>query len=615
MNLKLPKYNLNHTRPIVGYGNFSYTSPKESDTCMVDPSIVERKFKIWQYVLENKLLTSKDEYIRLKAWSLLKDKSIFGYNYFKFNNAPLKLRFYQDAILSDTHDRILFAAANQIGKSMSLDVDAAIEFLSDHKRNWIGILVSNSLDQSMYRMDMIKMMLRSANINYRDEDTSDTKTGKKDNATKVSYTFYSSDGKTPLYTNLLICCPHTSSALGYAANNIWLDEFDFWQDVKGGQEHFLNQVIIPRTYETEGTIKVFSNPDGKDKLLYKLWNQTDTEGKPVWNRYQFNYWDKPGSTQSKFNRNIIGKTRQQVESTLLAVFSQSAGAFLSTQEIEDSIDKELCQKGQSAGYGKETAWFLDVGSAHDQSCLVGAYITQNDNEPEIPLINVFFVHKYPVGYPLSRLVGIDDTVDDGWKEDSDNNPSVKEVLTQYSETVNGDVCYPMFGVDVTGNSGILPLFNNAGIEPIDLTFSGKKKWQMYQRMQYYFQQRYIKRVLDQDMNTVNGKDGSYQLSKLVVKKGTSTNYRQVHHENEDDYDDYADSLAGVVFLIDNPDLPSLSFDIINHGESQLEAIEEERAEIKQLKENNPELKDQYIPSFYKSNEVQSWIDKKESERK
>lgn len=609
MNLEIPLYNFSHTRPIIGFGNFSYIEPSGSP--MVDRTIVQSKFDLWRYVLKNRLLQSSDEYTRIKAWSLLTDKTILAYYKFKFDNKPLKLRWYQDVLLSDHGKRVLFTAANQVGKSLTLNIDAAIEFLTDHGKNWVGVLVSNSLDQSMFQMDRIKMLLRSAEIDYREEETTDKKTGKKDNATQVSYTFY--DNGKPKYTNLLICCPHTSSALGYPANVLWLDEFDFWENVKNGQEHFLYQIAIPRTFETKGSIKIFSNPNGKERLLYKLWNQKDEQGNPVWHRYQFNYWDKPTANQAEFNTLKRGMTAAQVESTLLAVFSRSEGAFFSSEEIRDSISPELNEKRDQAGIGRETAWFLDVGSVHDQSVLVGGYLTENEKEPSIPILNVFWVHKYPVGYPLSRVVGID-LPDDGWESETDNNPSVKEVLGMYSEEVNGIQSYPLFGCDVTGNAGIIPLFNTAGIEPVDITFSGKRKWHMYQRFQYYMQQRYLKRALDRDENTVAGKDTDYQLSKLIVKKSTNTVYRQIHHENEDDFDDVPDSIAGLIYIIDCPDLPGLSFDIINNGKSMLPEIEQEKEEIKEYKKNNPQYADQYIPGFYNMSDFDKWMSNKEKVR-
>ena len=593
---------MNFQMPITGFGNFSGIY-QPNLKCKIDTTNLDKRIELFNQSDMNQRL------VMLKS-----DKSLFCYAWFKFNNKPLIPRFFQDIMLNDSHKRILFCASNQIGKSLALDIDAAVEFAKDHHHEWVGILVSKSLDQSQYQMSRIRQLLKSGNITYKEEETIDSKTGKKDNTTQISYTFYDDFGK-PIYTNLLICCPPTGSALGYPCDRMWLDEFDFWKDIN--QNEFIKQIAIPRTFDTKGSIIIYTNPNGKDKYMYSLWNEKypDTN-KYVWHRYNFNFWDKPGASQEEYNENSVGMTRGQIDSTLLAVFSQSAGAFLSSQEIEEQIDQDLCEKKDQAGYGKETAWFLDVGSVHDQSALIGAYISENVKEPDIPIINAFYVHKYPVGYPLGRLVGVENKegIKDGWEDEADDNPSVKETLQQYSEEYNGKMFLPMFGCDVTGNSGIIPLFNTAGIEPIDITFSGRKKWNMYQRYQYYTQQRYFKRCIDRDSNTMNGCDFSYQASKLVVKKGTNTNYRQIHHENEDDYDDTQDAVVGVIHLIENPDMPSLSYDIINHGESRLKEIEEESEKIKRFKKNNPNLKDQYIPGFYNTNELNSWIAQKEMNR-
>lgn len=590
----LPSYDFDFSKPVVGFGNFTKKFVN-CRVCNIDRSFVDKKLRIF-----SELASSDNEFDNAKAFLLNKDKSIFCYNNFLFNNNPMKLRWYQDVLLSDTYDRILFVAANQIGKSITLCVDAASEFLQDHNKEWVGILVSNSLDQSTFQMDRIKQFLKSANISYREEDTFDTKTGKKDNSTKISYTFYSEDGKTPLYTNLLICCPHTSSALGYPADVLWLDEFDFWENCD--QEHFMFQIAIPRTFDTKGKIKIFTNPNGKERMTWKLWNMKDSKDNFVWHRYQFNYWDKPGASQIDFDKNSVGMSQFQVESTLLAVFGKSEGAFFSSKEIHDMFDKELSEKGDMSGFGRDTAWFLDVGSVHDQSVLVGGYLEENPEVPEIPLIKIFWIHKYPVGYPLARVFGVDSSIDefDGWEEYSEDNPSVKEVLEKYS--FGGE--QPLFGFDATGNSGLIPLCVAAGIDAVDIIFSGKKKWDMYLRFQYYVQKRFIKRCKERDSNTVRGCDFDYQMSKLVVKKTQNMSYRKIHHESESDLDDCMDAVVGLIHLIENPDLPSLSFDIINDGRSVLEDVEKEYKE-------KVESGDVYVPSFYDRSELDSWIDQKE----
>jgi len=444
------------------------------------------------------------------------------------------------------------------------------------------------------------MLLKSSNLSYREEETVDTKTGKKDNTTQLSYTFYSADGKTPLYRNLLICCPHTSSALGYPVDVMWLDEFDFWENCD--QSHFMYQIAIPRTFKTKGKIKVYTNPDGKEKMMYKLWNGKDAEGNPAWHRYQFNYWDKPDANQQEFNKLIVGMSKSQIESTLLAVFTRTEGSFLSSEEISDMHDAELAQKGDSAGYGRETAWFLDVGSVHDQSVLIGGYVEQNLLVPEIPLQKVFWIHKYPVGYPLARVVGLDAATDsnDGWTDYVLDNPSVKQVLADYGEEIEKKKYQPLFGFDATGNAGMLPLFAAAQIDAVDVTFTGKLKWHMYQRYQYYAQQRFLKRARERDSNTVRGCTFDYQASKLVIKKNTSTSYKQIHHESEDDLDDTQDAVVGFIHLIENPDLPSLSFDIIEHN-VQKEVSPEEK------------LNGQYIPPFMNKLELDNWMEQKEAQ--
>lgn len=609
MKLEIPKYELKHSKPIVGYGNYGYTAQSINANPMINEEIVKKKFELWDYVMDNNLLSSPDELLRNQAIQLLRDKTIFAYANLRFDNEPIKMMYLQDAILTDKGDRIVFCGCNQhIGKSFTLNVDAATDFLMDHDKNWIGILVSGSLPQSQFQMDRIKMLLKSSNITYRKEDTIDSKTGKKDNTTQISYTFYSKDGKTPLYRNLLICCPHTSSALGYPANVLWLDEFDFWENCD--QDHFLYQVAIPRTFRTKGRIKVYSNPDGKEKMMYKLWTSKKPDGSPAWNRYHFNYWDKPEANQEEFDKSIIGMNKLRIESTLLAVFTRTEGSFFSTEEIRDMLCSELTQKGDSAGYGRECAFFLDVGSVHDQSALIGGFIEENKEVPEIPLLKAFYIHKYPVGYPIGRVVGIEQVdKEDGWEDYAEDNPSVKEVLEDYSDIEGGKKFQPLFGFDATGNAGMKPLFQAAEIEAIDITFTGKLKWHMFQRYQYYVQQRFIKRAKERDNNTTNGCSFDYQAAKLVVKKNTRSTYRQIHHENEDDLDDTQDAMAGWIHLIENPDLPSLSFDVIN---SEGKSVVKEDGTVKE-EEKDKRLEGQYIPSFMDRGELNSWMDQREEQ--
>lgn len=617
MDLELPQYKLNHSKPIVGYGNFSYNMQAATAEPMIDKTIVEKKIKIWLDVVNSGILENGTDYEKAKAYSLLNDKTLFAFVNLKMNMKPFRARWMQDVILSDEGDRILFCGCNQfLGKSTTLDVDATVEFAKDHGKGWIGLLISNSLGQSEHRMSNIKELLRAGNLDYQEEETSETKTGKKDNATKISYTYYDKDGTTPLYKNLLICCPHTSSALGYPADNIWLDEIDFWEDVRGGQKHFIKQVIIPRTFFTKGKIKAYSNPNGK-LMMWDLWNEVDEDGKPIWHRYHFNYWDSDNPSQREFNLNKVDMTKFQIESTLLAIFSNAEGSFLTHEEIYEQIDDELNDK---SGEGRETAWFLDVGVVHDQCVLSGCFIEKNRFSETMPLLKIFYVHKYPVGYPISRVIGIDTAIDvnDGWDDYAQDNPTIKQVMDKYSSVYMGKKEQPVFAFDATSNEGLTPLFATVGIDCTPIKFSGGFKWSMYERLQAYSQQRLIKRAIDRDQNTVANKDASYQLTKLIVKKTQNKSYRTVHHENEDDFDDCPDTFAALCYLHTHPDTRTLSYDIINNQGSVKEEVEKE---IKRQEEftkslsidTQKKLEGQYVPSFMRNNEFASFIEKKESE--
>ncbi len=609
MELIVPKYDLKHTRPITGYGNFT-KEISNSHGCMVDTTIVDKKFALWDYVMKNNLLSSEDDMIRAQAVQLLKDKTIFLYAFAKLNGKPVKTRWTQDVVLSDKSKRVLFCACNQfLGKSTALDFDAGTDFLLDHNKRWVGLLISGSLPQSQERMSNIKLLLDSMDIKY-DVKPIDIDSKGKSNATLLSYYFVDPKTDKVLYSNMLICCPHTSSALGYPADVVYLDEVDWWEDVKGGQIHFFNQVIVPRTFFTQGRIRGYSNPNGKERMMYFLWNQKDDEGLSAWNRYQFNYWDKPNPTQKEFNNSQIGFTKNEIESTLLAAYTTQEGSFFSTEEIRDMHCPELDQKGDSAGYGRECAFFLDVGSVHDQSMLIGGYVEKNELVEDIPLLKAFWVHKYPVGYPISRVIGVKSAIDteDGWEDYEEDNPSVKQILGEYSDKVGDDVYQPLFGFDATGSAGLKPLFQAADIEAVDVTFTGKLKWHMAQRLQYYVQQRFIKRAKERDQNTVRGCDYDYQFSKVIVKKNTNTVYRQIHHENENDLDDCFDATMGFIHLIENPDLSSLSYAIVKHKGAVSEQQEKE-SEVEEEKDER--LDGQYVPSFMDRKELGNWMDRRE----
>jgi len=215
--------------------------------------------------------------------------------------------------------------------------------------------------------------------------------------------------------------------------------------------YFFNQIAEPRTYETRGNITIYSNPNGKEGAMHELATQCFKDGRPKWHRYNFNCYDRPGYTQEMFEEDCVGKTRAQIESTLLAIYTQSEGAFLTSNEIFKSHSEEL-DRLKDLIIDRQMYFFLDVGATKDQSCLIGGYPERNELNPKFVDLNITYIHPYPVKYPMYRVVGSESELkdSDGWHDEK----SVNDILKEY--TFTGFT--PVFGCDVTGNSGLSPLF-------------------------------------------------------------------------------------------------------------------------------------------------------------
>ena len=213
-----------------------------------------------KFELADKYLNDPEKNIDLLP-RLLRNKTTYAYILLRLNGQRLKLRDYQDAIINDPHRFVYFRAANQIGKSVLLDVKACINLLLDHGFGHHEAIVSKSLPQSIFQMMRIKEILNSMpNIDWKQVK------GDSDSKSLVSVNILDDNGKVK-YTNLLICAPCTEGLLGYDLHELNLDEFEFW-DVD--LEYFLNQIGEPRTYETKGRINIFSNPNGGDNYGAKL---------------------------------------------------------------------------------------------------------------------------------------------------------------------------------------------------------------------------------------------------------------------------------------------------------------------------------------------------------
>jgi hypothetical protein len=474
------------------------------------------------------------------------DETTDVYLNFRLDGRRIRYYPYQDLIAQDKHRFIYFRAANQIGKSIKLDTKAARNLITDHGKSHNEAIVSKSLPQSIFQMRRVKSLLKSMQtINWTEVPVSN------ESMSIISVDIKESQGRTK-YTNMLICAPCTEGLLGYDLHELNLDEFEFWDvDLR----YFYEQIAEPRTYHTKGNITIFSNPNGSENYGAELERVKLPDGTLKFHTYVFNFIDKPGNVEYDFELAAAGKTRRVVESTLLAIRSISSRNYFTTDEIKRSYDPTLSETNM---VGKQPFFFLDVGYVNDSSVLVGGYIEQDSENENIKHLYIPIIHRYPVGYPISRVAGVNVDDSDGWHHET----SVKEHIEEWS--VDGII--PVFGYDATGNKGMKALFDVLGIEAEDVTMSGPQKSGMYQKFKYYMEKGLLHRIKHDQWEyeaghlvIVKTKSGRLETENKMKK---TAGYDKIHADSDKDHDDCCDATSGLVYLTDSWDYTEPSVMVI-----------------------------------------------------
>jgi len=176
----------------------------------------------------------------------------------------------------------------------------------------------------------IKNMMRASTLDFS-YDVADT-----DTKTELYFKHYddkrldSEGNPVQLDDSRIIVVPATEAALGYPADLILADEIAFYDDA----EYFYKQILQPRTYATKGTIVLFSNPNGQQGLYWDLWAKSKR-----FIKYRFNFLDNPNNTQAQYDELCEELSQEQIDSTLMAIFTNPEGGFLSLQERQAMFEE------------------------------------------------------------------------------------------------------------------------------------------------------------------------------------------------------------------------------------------------------------------------------------
>ena len=392
------------------------------------------------------------------------------------------------------------------------------------------LMTSKTLPQSKDLLRQIKMLLMNSRLEYKyDIGDSETKT-------EIYFRHYAErefydkqldktfERLEELPQSRILCVPATEAALGYAVDLALVDELCFYDD----GEYFYKQILQPRTYTTKGQIIVFSNPNGQQGIGWALWND------PRFHRYRFNFLDCPTNTQEEFDILSKGLTREEIDSTLLAIFTSPEGGFLTLQERKD-MQEERSSMLPSV-ITTPIYIFFDWAKVSDRTVRVIAIPVHKNDKDWADEVYIYEMIEYPQGTKYTKIV----------------DECLKDLITEI-----GIKNVAMVGWDNTGvGKGIEDFVSRVkqlGIMCMPVEFSGPNKSRIYTLFKLLAEQRRIKMPLVEECNK--------QLSMLRFKK-SSRGYLLVHHENDKDRDDFPDAIAGVCSLIIQPENPPVTCTII-----------------------------------------------------
>ncbi len=490
------------------------------------------KFKAWDKVLEERWLESADPKKQKEIYTMLLDPTIYAYAFFKDprnTNRRFKCYPYQDMILNDNHKRVYFDAANQIGKSIGLCLKAITFALIGPGTT--TLMTSKTLPQSKDLLRQIKQFLQNSRLDYKyDVGDSETKTEIYFRHFEEEEVYDEKLDKTftqmkELQQSRIICVPATEAALGYAVDLLLPDELPFYED----GEYFYKQILQPRTYATKGQIMVFGNPNGQQGIGWELWNDED------FHRYRFNFLDCPINTQEEFDRLSKNLTREQIDSTLLAIFTSPEGGFLTLLERKNMQEVERSSMLPSV-ITKPIYVFFDWAKVKDRTVRIIASPNKSNSEDWADEVYVYEMLEYPSGTSYTKII------------DEDLKNLINDV---------GPQMVAMVGWDNTGVGRGLEDFTKRveqlGIMAMPVEFSLENKSRIYTLFKLLAEQGRIKIPYIKECDK--------QLSMLRFQR-SPRGHLKVHHENEKDRDDFPDALAGVCSLIIQPENPPISATII-----------------------------------------------------
>jgi len=472
---------------------------------------LNRKFELYDSIKNEKI---SDIDTRKKLAELFKDPSIWAYATLKDKqNKPLKVYPFQDRLINDSHRFVHCTAANQTGKTWSMGCIKPLHHAL-HVPNASVMVISKSEPQAIMVLDEIKWMLKRSGM-------FDTMIGDIENRTELSL-------KSPLNgVSVIRSFAPTTTALGYPATLLVLDETGFWEkNSELTPTDFYTQVLEPRTNATKnwahpfltmGQIVSITNPNGEQGLAYNLFKDER------FHQYVYSWLANPHNPLDEYLNHKKRLPPYRFASIYAATYMSPEGGFITLDQYNtfanhnhDLIIPTPCtlylggDMASEDAKGKNTDWNVLYGVI--QSAVKGSLL---------PRIKLVYVKEWPPGTKKEVVYNEIDRLA--------KMPGVTIAKFAYDRIGVGDKIF-----NDLKERGILSAYQ---MEP--LTYSLPNKTDVYLNFQSLFEH-----------GLVEGKDVPKlkdQLLGLKVEQKEGSLHLKIHHKTEGLKDDHPDAFANACY--------------------------------------------------------------------
>jgi len=493
----------------------------------LQPEVVMKKFAMWDYVVENRLLDSEDEAVRDKAILLLEDDTIYEYAFFKNDDGKsFEYEPYQDLIGSCKYDFnywndpnrfVMFVASNQIGKTRLL-LGRARKLLFTVKGENI-VIITNNLELSKFILSELKSNLNQSAFSNSWRET----IGETDNTMMLTVNLKIQG---VLYTNRIILRPAGEGSLGYPVHHMFLDELDFHEDGK----RLFWKVYYPRLNKTKGSCTVFSNPNPDiskaNSILHELW-----KGDLFKRKFNFMFLDASWNTQEEYDVAKRNSPSHLFSSTHDGKWSDLSGSFFSDTEIIDMMQNEW--KNHLFITDKPVYISLDLGKMRDNT-VIGVGVT---NKPVNTLdkyldLEVRYTEKLPLKTDYDVIA-----------------KRIDEIKTFYEDNCAG---VAVIAYDSTGQKVFGDFLKRLNISARGVDFSAKESKNQRENNKTLMYNNFKLMAENRKIKVVHTNDCQLQFRKLEVKETPNKALQIVEHKTGGDHDDFPDMCAIMIHVSVRP---------------------------------------------------------------